>query len=131
MLQSYSGCYKNAMPSNVKISIRVAQIEDLNGAMHKATEMEEIMLETDVDPDIILGKFQRQMDTFSISNQGASTSRKVEDQRAHNTENRGVGGGILQGVIPNVRNDPTTTQETRQRMEIAHMNRTINKCKMN
>jgi hypothetical protein len=38
----------------VKFSIRVTQIEDLNEVMRKATEMEEIMLETDVDPDIIL-----------------------------------------------------------------------------
>jgi hypothetical protein len=29
------------------------------------------------------------------------------------------------GVIPNVKNDPTTTQEMKQRMEIAQMNRTI------
>jgi hypothetical protein len=54
------------MPSNVKFSIRVAQIEDLNDAMNKATKMEEIMLETDADPDIILGKVQRQMDTLNI-----------------------------------------------------------------
>jgi hypothetical protein len=36
------GCYKNAIPSNVKFSIRASQIEDLNGAMNKATEMEEL-----------------------------------------------------------------------------------------
>jgi hypothetical protein len=76
--------------------------------------MEEIMLETDVDPEIILGKVQRQMDTLAISNQGASTSRNVENRGTRNVENRGVGGGILQGVIPNVRNDPTTTQETKK-----------------
>ena len=34
-------CYKNAMPSNVKYAIRVAQIEDLDGAMRKKIEMEE------------------------------------------------------------------------------------------
>jgi hypothetical protein len=50
------GCYKNAMPSNVKFSIRVSQIEDLNGSMNKATEMEEIMLKTCAYPDIILGR---------------------------------------------------------------------------
>jgi hypothetical protein len=113
------------MPSNVKFSIRASQIEDLNGAMNKETKMEEIMLETDADPDIILGRVQREMDTLTISNQGASSSRRNEDQRTRNTENQGIGGGILKGVIPNVRNDPTMTQETKQRMEIAQMNRTI------
>jgi len=33
-------CYKNVMPSNVKFSIRVAQIKYLNGYMHKVTELE-------------------------------------------------------------------------------------------
>jgi hypothetical protein len=42
-------------------------------------------MKTDADPDIIIKKFQRQMDTFNIVDQGASTSRKVEDQRAQNT----------------------------------------------
>jgi hypothetical protein len=56
------------------------------------------MLETNVDPEIILGKVQRQMTTLSISPQGPSTSRSVE--------NRATGGGIIQGVPPNVRNDP-------------------------
>jgi hypothetical protein len=79
--------------------------------------MEEFMLETNVDPEIILGKVQRQMNTLSISHQGPSTSRSVE--------NRGTGGGILQGVPPNVRNDPVTAQETRQKIEIAQMSRTI------
>jgi hypothetical protein len=64
-----------------------------------------------------LGKVQRKMNTLAISNQGPSTSRKVENQ--------GVGGGILQGVIPNVKNDPSTTQEMKQRLEISQMNRTI------
>jgi hypothetical protein len=83
------------------------------------------MLETYVDHDIILEKVQRQMDNIAISNQGASTSRNVENQRTRNVENRGFGGGILQGVIPNVRHDPTITQETKQIIEIAQMNQTI------
>jgi hypothetical protein len=41
------------------------------------------------------------MNTLTISDQGVSMSRKVK--------NWGVGGGILQGIIPNVKNDPTTT----------------------
>jgi hypothetical protein len=72
------GCYKNAMPTNVKYAIRASQIEDLDGAMSKANEMEEIMIETNVDPEIILGKVQRKMDNLTIENQGASTSKNVE-----------------------------------------------------
>jgi hypothetical protein len=79
--------------------------------------MEEYMLETNVDPEIILGKVQRQMTNLSISPQGPSTSRSFE--------NRAIGGGILQGVPPNVRNDPGASQETRQKIEMAQMSRTI------
>jgi len=104
------------MLSNVKLAIKSSQIEDLYGVMHKATEMEEVMLETYVDPEIILGKVQTQIDTLAISNQGAYTSRNVENQGTRNNENRGIGGGILQGVRPNVKNDPKTTQETKQRL---------------
>jgi hypothetical protein len=32
------------------------------------------------------------MDTFSVSNQGASTSRNVENWGTRNVENKGVGG---------------------------------------
>jgi hypothetical protein len=103
------GCYKNAMLLNDNFSMRASQIEDLNGAMNKAMEMEEIMLETDVDPNIILGKVQREIDTLTISDQGASSSRRIEDQRTRNTGDRGISGGILKGVIPNVTNDPTMT----------------------
>jgi hypothetical protein len=52
----------------MKFAIRAPQIEDLHGAIHKATKMEEIMLDTYVDLDIILRKFQIQMDNLSISN---------------------------------------------------------------
>jgi hypothetical protein len=51
-------------------------------------------------------------------------------KKTRHTENQGVGGGFFKGTIPNVKNDPTATQETRQRMEIAQMNQTIGKCKM-
>ena len=85
--------------------------------MRKETEMEEITIETNVDPEINLGKVKRKMDNLTIANQGASTSKNVEK--------RGVGGGILQGVIRNVRNEPFMTQETKQILEIAQMNRTI------
>jgi hypothetical protein len=53
------GCYKNAMPSNVKFSIRDSLIEYLDHAIQKATEMEEIMLETGADPEFVLGKIQK------------------------------------------------------------------------
>jgi hypothetical protein len=53
------GCYKNVIPPNVKYSIRTSHLDTLEEAMIKSTEMEEIMIETGVDPDIILGKVQR------------------------------------------------------------------------
>jgi hypothetical protein len=59
--------------------------------------MEEFTLETNVDPEIILGEVQREMSTMSISPQGPSTSRS--------TETRATDGGILQGVPPYVKND--------------------------
>jgi len=63
--------------------------------------MKQYMLKTNDDPGIILGKVQRQMTTLSISPKGASTSRSVENQE--------TGWGILQGVPPNVKNDPVAT----------------------
>jgi hypothetical protein len=72
-------CYKNAMPLNVKYAIRTSQMDTLEEAMTKSMEMEEIMIETGVDPDIILGKVQRQLGGLSIDNQGASSSRKNEE----------------------------------------------------
>jgi hypothetical protein len=44
------GCYKNAMPSNVNYAIRSSGINELDEDIHKAMEMEEFMLETNVDP---------------------------------------------------------------------------------
>jgi hypothetical protein len=105
------------MPSNVKYAIRDAQIEDLDGAIRKEIEMEEIMIETNVNPEIILGKVQREMGNLTIENKGSSSSK--------NLEKRGIGGGIFQGVILDVRNDLATTQETKKIIEITEMNRTI------
>jgi hypothetical protein len=79
--------------------------------------MEEFMLETNVDPEIILWKVQRQMNILSISHKGPYNSRTVE--------NRGTCGGILQGVHHNVINEPVVSQETRHKIEIAQMRRTI------
>jgi hypothetical protein len=50
------GCYKNAMPPNVKYDIITSQVDTLEEVIIKATEMEEIMIEMGADPDISLGK---------------------------------------------------------------------------
>jgi hypothetical protein len=70
------GCYKNAMPPNVKYAIKTSQMDTLEEAMAKATEMEEIMIETGADPDIILGRVQKQMGGLNNDNQRASSSRR-------------------------------------------------------
>jgi hypothetical protein len=54
-------------------------MDTLEETMTKATKMEEIMIETSVDPDIILGKVQMWIGGLSIDNQGTSSSRKNEE----------------------------------------------------
>jgi phosphopantothenoylcysteine synthetase/decarboxylase len=54
-------------------------MDTLEEAMIKSTEMEEIMIEIDVNPDIILGKVQRQLKGLSIDNQGSYSSIKNEE----------------------------------------------------
>jgi hypothetical protein len=54
------------MPTNVNYAIRYPQINDLHGAIEKETKMEECMLDTNVDPEIILGKVQRQITIFYL-----------------------------------------------------------------
>jgi hypothetical protein len=39
------------------------------------------MIEMGVDPDIILGKVQRQLGGLNIDDQGASSSRKNEEKK--------------------------------------------------
>jgi hypothetical protein len=68
------GCYKNAMPPNVKYAIRTSQMDTLEEAVIKATEKEEIMIEIGAYPDIISRKVQRQLGGLSIDDQGASSS---------------------------------------------------------
>jgi hypothetical protein len=104
------------IPSNVKYVIRADQINYLDGDIHKASGMEEIVIEKNVDLEIILEKIQIKMTNLTIANQRASGSRNVDK--------RGI-GGIFQGVIPDVRNDLATTQETKQKIEISQMNRSI------
>jgi hypothetical protein len=72
------GCYNILMPPNVKYFIRTSHMDTLEEEMTKATEMEEIMIEMGVDPDIILVKVKRQLGGLSIDNQGPSSSRKNE-----------------------------------------------------
>jgi hypothetical protein len=67
------------MPSNVNYEIRDSQINTLDDAMRKETEMEGYMLESNVDPEIILGRVQRQMTSLSVSSQVPSTSREIEE----------------------------------------------------
>jgi len=62
---------------------------------------------------------------LAIFDKGASSSKKNEDQRTRHLINRGFGGGLFKGTIPNVKIDPITAQETKQKIEIAQMNRTI------
>jgi hypothetical protein len=49
-------CYKNVMPPNVKYAIRTSQMDTLEEAMIKSTEMEEIMIETGCRPRHYPGK---------------------------------------------------------------------------
>jgi hypothetical protein len=118
-------CYKNAMPWNVKYSIRTSQMDTLEEAMTKGTEMEEIMIETGVDPNIILGKVQRQLGGLSIDNQGSSSSRKNEEFKPRLTQNQTIGGGFFKGTVQDVKVYPVAAQETKQRIEIVQMNKTI------
>ena len=107
-------CYKNAIPPNVKYAIRTSQMDTLEEAITKAIEMEEIMIETGVDPDIILERVQRNMGGLNIDNQGASSSRKNEEFKPRMAQNQTVGGGFFKGTIPDVKFDPVAAQETKQ-----------------
>jgi hypothetical protein len=80
------------MPPNVKYAIRTSQMDTLDEAMTKATEMEEIMIETSIDIDIILGRVQRQMGRLNIYNQGDFISRKNEYFKPRATHNQMEGG---------------------------------------
>lgn len=47
--------------------------------MRRMTKIEYFMIESNVDPEIILGKVQRQMIDLSFSSQVPYTSRVVEE----------------------------------------------------
>ena len=53
------GCYNNAMPLNVKYAINATNIDTLEEAMEKAFEMEDNMIQSNENHDIILGRVQR------------------------------------------------------------------------
>jgi hypothetical protein len=113
------------MPPNVKYAIRTSQMDTLEEAMNKSIEMEEIMIEMGVDSDIILGKVQRKLGGLSIYNQGASSSRKNKKFKPRPAQNKIIGGGFFKGSIPDVKVDHVVGQETKKRIEITQMNRTI------
>ena len=54
-------------------------MDTLEEAMTKASEMEEIMIETGSDLIIILGKVQRHMGGLNIDNQGSSSLTRNEE----------------------------------------------------
>jgi hypothetical protein len=83
------------------------------------------MTEMGVKPDIILGILQRKMGGLNIDNHGASSSRKNEECKPREDQNQMAGGGFFKGTIPNVKVDHVETHETKQRNEIAQINRTI------
>jgi hypothetical protein len=58
--------YNNLILANVNYSMRSSQLNNLYGAIQKEMEMEEFMMETNVDPEIILGKIHIQMNTLAI-----------------------------------------------------------------
>jgi hypothetical protein len=57
------------------------------------------------------------MTSLALSYQEPSTLRNIEG--------RGVRGGNFKGQPPNVRNVPKVSQDTRKKIEIAQMRRTI------
>jgi len=87
--------------------------------MIKAIEMEEIMIEIGADPDIILGRVQRNMGGLNIDNQGASRSRKNKEFKPRADHNQTIGGGFFKGTIPDINVDPMAAQETKQIIQIA------------
>jgi hypothetical protein len=125
------GCYKNAMPPSVKHDIITCHMDTLEEAMIKSTEMEEIMIETGVNLDIILVKVQRKLGCLSILNKGACSSRNNEEFKPQLTQNQTIGGRFFKGTIQDVKVDRVVAQETKQIIDISQMNRTIRKMQNN
>jgi hypothetical protein len=87
--------------------------------------MEEIMIEIGTDLDIILRRVQRSMDNLNITDQGASSSKNNEEKKPLLGEKQAVSGGFFKGTILDVKTNPVASQETKKRIEIAQMNKTI------
>jgi hypothetical protein len=65
------------------------------------------------------------MGGLSIDNQGVSSSRKNEEFKPRPAHNQTTRGGFFKGTVPDVKVDLVAVQETKQRIEIAQMHRTI------
>ena len=65
------------------------------------------------------------MEGLNIDNQGASNSRKSEELKPQVAQNQMEGGVFFKGTIPDVKVDSVARQETKQRIEIVQMNKTI------
>jgi hypothetical protein len=65
------------------------------------------------------------MGGLNIDNQGASILRRNEYFKPREAHNKMAGGGFFKGTIPDIKFDPPTAKETKKRIEIAQMNRTI------
>jgi len=62
--------------------------------------MEEIIIETGVDPDIILGKTQRQLGSLNIDDQESSSLiKKNEEKKSQSSQNQATGGGFFKGIV--------------------------------
>lgn len=55
------------MSANVKYAINVSNITTLEEAMEKDYEMEENMLESNCDLEVVLGKLQRKVSSLSLN----------------------------------------------------------------
>lgn len=91
------GCYKNVMLPNVKYSIKTSNIDTFEEAMEKSFEMGDNMIQSNANPNIILGRVQM----LSLTNYHQVTF--------HDLEPSGMGRGIFIGNPPNVWNMPTET----------------------
>jgi hypothetical protein len=63
------------------------------------------MIEMGIDPDIILGKVQRQMGNLNIDDQGASSSKMNEEKRSTKSKS-GHWWRIFQGNYTGCENRP-------------------------
>lgn len=108
------------MPMNVRYAIKDTSITNLDEAIDKAYVIEENMVKSNVDKEMILGKFQRQMATLSINPQWSPTSRSGEIL--------GTERGLFYVNPPNTTNALESTQSWRYE-EIAKLNNALHQMK--